>query len=169
MFLINVKRFFNLLPCIYLKGNTMKAHLFLFTAIVLITGAFIFFQGCAGCPTCSKETNSMEKTAYHLKTEELKAMMDSEKNITILDARSSVDSKIPGATVLPAGSPDNRILKALPDKNAEIVTYCSSVSCGASNKLASQLKQLGYTNVREYPEGIKGWMESGNRTEKAGE
>jgi rhodanese-related sulfurtransferase len=49
----------------------------------------------------------------------------------------------------------------LPDRTAPIVTYCASLSCPNSEIAANRLVALGYTNVREYAEGIADWIEAG--------
>ena len=53
----------------------------------------------------------------------------------------------------------------LPDKTAEIVTYCSNEACGNSQAVANRLERLGYTAVRKYREGIQDWVAAGNPTE----
>jgi rhodanese-related sulfurtransferase len=55
----------------------------------------------------------------------------------------------------------------LPDKQALVVTYCANLKCPASQMLAERLRTLGYSNVLEYHEGIKGWIDAGNAIEKA--
>jgi rhodanese-related sulfurtransferase/YHS domain-containing protein len=89
--------------------------------------------------------------------------------MTLLDARGRVDTVIPGATHLPSAAEQAKIEQTVPDKDALIVTYCASLQCPASNKLAGKLRDLGYTNVIEYPYGIKGWTEAGLPVEPAGE
>jgi rhodanese-related sulfurtransferase len=51
--------------------------------------------------------------------------------------------------------------KKLPDKNADIVVYCGSFSCGASLKGAKALRDLGYTNISDYKGGLKDWSKKG--------
>jgi rhodanese-related sulfurtransferase len=109
--------------------------------------------------------------ADSLSTEQLNALLKSDKAVTVLDARSGKwddGRRIPGATALSAASSPEDIAKVIKSKDAAVVTYCSNLKCGASGKLAGKLKSLGYTNVKEYPEGIAGWADSGNKVEKAG-
>ena len=54
---------------------------------------------------------------------------------------------------------DARAADLLPDKDAQIVTYCSNTACGNSQAVANRLARLGYTNVRKYAEGIQDWIE----------
>ena len=50
-------------------------------------------------------------------------------------------------------------------KDTLIVTYCSSLKYGASNKPYIHLKKLCYGNVMGYPFVIKVWLEAGNDIE----
>jgi rhodanese-related sulfurtransferase len=87
---------------------------------------------------------------------------------TIIDvngSKSFKEGRIPGAIDF-AKLKDN-LAGALPaDKNALIVAYCGSPSCGAYAKAAEAAAKLGYTNVRYYSGGISGWKEAGEATEK---
>ena len=62
--------------------------------------------------------------------------------------RVSLDTIAPGAPDLP--------------KDASIVTYCAGPSCSQSLEAAHKLAELGYTNVRTYPDGLEGWKAAGN-------
>lgn len=84
--------------------------------------------------------------------------------MTILDARSGKYDdglRIPKARALAADADEKLIRRMLRNRKRLIVTYCASLSCPASAKLAERLKSLGYGNVIEYPYGIKGWKEMG--------
>ena len=101
----------------------------------------------------------------------LAALLQSDDKPVIFDARGKggfSKGHIPGARHLSAAAAEEAIKKAVgDDKSAAIVTYCGSVKCPASSKLAGKLRKLGYTNVTEYPEGIAGWSKAGNKVEKA--
>ena len=56
----------------------------------------------------------------------------------------------------------------LPDKEAEIITYCSNFNRHASEKAARELATRGYENVREYAGGKKDWTGAGLPTESGG-
>lgn len=73
---------------------------------------------------------------------------------------------LPGALNLVADDVATRAATLLPDKNAAIVTYCSNRACPNSGQVATKLEQLGYTNVRKYPDGIQDWVEAGLPTEQ---
>lgn len=123
--------------------------------------------GKAACGDCNKGQKSKHA---EVNTAALKALLDAKAAVTVLDARSGKyddGRRIPGAQSLNASSTGEEIAKVLPDKAALVVTYCAGLTCPASTKLAEKLKELGYSNVVEYPEGIAGWTEAGNAvTEK---
>ncbi|HNR11711.1 MAG TPA: rhodanese-like domain-containing protein [Thermodesulfobacteriota bacterium] len=81
----------------------------------------------------------------------------------ILDARSAnafSRGHIPEARNLRCrefGKKSAQVLKGVPF-DAEIITYCSSVSCPSAEKLASLLKGKGYTNVGIFFGGWKEWI-----------
>jgi rhodanese-related sulfurtransferase len=90
------------------------------------------------------------------------------KTVTLLDANGS-DSynsgHIPGAIDFSAHRQD--LAKLLPaDKNTLIVAYCGDIHCPAYRLAAYAAQDLGYTNVKHFAPGIKGWKDSGAPTEK---
>ena len=56
-----------------------------------------------------------------------------------------------------------RVLKA--DKGAAIVLYCNGPYCGKSKRVATELLDAGYTNVRRYQLGIPVWRALGGVTQ----
>lgn len=50
---------------------------------------------------------------------------------------------------------DSKTIKLL---DVPIITYCYDVNCNASSILVKKLLDMGFTNIREYPLGIKGWL-----------
>lgn len=128
----------------------------------------------AGCSTkdatCSAAACAQE-LAGDLTTEALAGLLASGKKVALLDARSGKwddGRRLPGAKALASdATPEQVAAVAGADKAALIVTYCSNLKCGASKRLATTLKSLGYTNVHEYPEGIDGWVEAGKTVSKA--
>jgi rhodanese-related sulfurtransferase len=70
---------------------------------------------------------------------------------------------IPGAVLLQSYSEYD--LAVLPtDKASDIVFYCGSTRCTASDKAAARAQEAGYTNVSVLREGIKGWKAAGKPT-----
>lgn len=82
-------------------------------------------------------------------------------SVTVIDARPGAATGLPGAKLL-AGQPTaEEAAKVIPAKDAVVVTYCGGIHCPLSGNLAKHLKSLGYTRVREYPDGFSGWKTSG--------
>jgi len=91
------------------------------------------------------------------------------RSAVILDVNGSDsyrEGHIPGAIDYVAHKQELATL--LPaDKGALIVAYCGDIHCTAYRQAAYAALDLGYTNVRHFAPGIKGWRESGERTEKS--
>lgn len=52
------------------------------------------------------------------------------------------------------------------DKDQTVVLYCANRLCQASEMAAREVMKLGYTDVRQMPDGIEGWKLSGRKIEK---
>ncbi|MDP6923199.1 MAG: rhodanese-like domain-containing protein [Candidatus Scalindua sp.] len=121
------------------------------------------------CSKSSKEELCRKyKNGPYINTTVLENIIESGIPMVLLDARSGKwdgKSRIPGALSLNDKSTKDEVAGIIESKDALVITYCSSLKCGASNKLYIHLKKLGYKNVLEYPFGIKGWLESGNDIE----
>ena len=118
--------------------------------IALLTLALPF--GCVGC-----SDGGSDATYEQISGAEAKALMDSESEYIILDAREQDEydeGHIPGAILIPYGEIADRAEKELPDKDQLILVYCRS---GRRSKIAAEeLVKLGYTNVKEFG-GIIDW------------
>ena len=106
--------------------------------------------------SCDKKTG--DKITYEqINGDQAKALMDSETNYIIIDARTQSEydeGHIKGAILIPETEISKRAEKELPDKNQLILVYCRS---GRRSKIAAQaLVDLGYTNVKEFG-GIIDW------------
>ena len=119
-------------------------------AIILSMGALFSFS------SCDKEPSS-PLTYEQISGAEAKALMESEENYVIIDARTQSEfdeGHIPGAILIPEYDIVSRAENELPDKNQLILVYCRS---GRRSKIAAQaLVDLGYTNVKEFG-GIIDW------------
>lgn len=73
------------------------------------------------------------------------------------------DGYIPGAIFFGVGD-WKKLLPA--DKNAMLVFYCANRLCQSSETAAYEVMKLGYTNVRQMPDGIYGWKMSGRKFER---
>lgn len=99
--------------------------------------------------------------------DELKNKLDRNDNFTLVDVLSEDDYKeshIPGAINIPLKVIGSEAEKRF-DKDDEIVVYCASTDCDASPRAAEKLEKLGFTNVKDYEEGKKGWKEGGQQLE----
>lgn len=96
---------------------------------------------------------------------ELREKLD-RKEIILVDVRGVEaydEEHIPGSINVPlSGFPDNALLSL--KKTDSIVVYCGSLECTASPTAKKQLIELGFTNVRDYEEGIAGWKQAGFAT-----
>jgi rhodanese-related sulfurtransferase len=68
--------------------------------------------------------------------------------------------RICGSHWIPNAELEKKVPLMFP-KNREIVVYCASYDCTASDKAAEILRGLGYTNVWVYKGGLKEWKEAG--------
>ena len=72
---------------------------------------------------------------------------------------------LPGALHIPHDQVKQLAARLLPDKQAEIVTYCASITCQNSHIAAKLLTQMGYANVAVYSGGKQDWIEAGLQVE----
>ncbi|GEM_PF-2512790 len=104
-----------------------------------------------------------------IQTNELKRMMETNKDLILVDARKRKNDdgyRIGNARLVPPDAPPTHIRAALPSKSSTIVVYCASAKCPASVNLARRLISMGYEDVHVYKAGIKGWVNAGNKMNK---
>ena len=105
--------------------------------------------------------------------EELRRRIEGGDDFVLVDALAPMvyaHSHLPGAINLPASAVDATVLaKRIPDRNTQIVVYCSSPECDDSHETAERIVALGYTNVRRYPGGKNEWKALGWPLERAGQ
>ena len=90
--------------------------------------------------------------------------------VVILDARSDEyddGRRNPGASQLPVKSTASEVESVIGAKDTLVVTYCTNLHCPASMALYRHLKNLGYENVLDYPDGLAGWAAAGYEVEEA--
>jgi rhodanese-related sulfurtransferase len=99
-------------------------------------------------------------------TEELKKKIDEGGDFHLIDTLSSSSFEarhIPGAKNIP-NSPtfvEDFEKEIGVQKDAEIITYCSSSECMASVHAANALEAAGYTQVMHYKDGLTDWRDAG--------
>lgn len=84
------------------------------------------------------------------------------KEVFVIDVNSKESfkkAKIP--TAIHFETNKKKLAKVLPkDKNMLIVAYCGGEKCTAWQKAAVEACKLGYSNIRHFKPGIKGWKQS---------
>jgi rhodanese-related sulfurtransferase len=92
--------------------------------------------------------------------EELRMKMDRKDEFVLLETLPKEEFEtghLPGAKNLPIDDIESRASTVIPNKNTEVVVYCASFDCNASEKAAKKLTELGYTNVIDYSGGKADW------------
>jgi rhodanese-related sulfurtransferase len=105
-----------------------------------------------------------------ISTEDLKLMLDRKDPVKIVETLAPEryrEAHLPGALNIPPEQIKELAPQLLPNKDAQIVTYCTSMHWNASEYAARELAAMGYTNVAHYPEGKQGWMEARLPVEKS--
>jgi rhodanese-related sulfurtransferase len=129
----------------------------------------LLFSGLPGARQAPPETDSTQEVS----TEELIRIL-ANRSATVLDARPALEfaiSHIPGAlNVAPKpGVPPSMYVSDVAEigrltqgrKAAPLILYCNGPHCGKSKRLAAELLDAGYTNVRRYQLGIPSWRAAG--------
>jgi rhodanese-related sulfurtransferase len=96
--------------------------------------------------------------------QDLQARIEARQPIVVLEALPEghyVKAHLPGSINLPHDKVRELAPRLLPDRNAEIVTYCASATCRNSHIAADTLRAMGYANVSVYAEGKQDWIEAG--------
>ena len=98
--------------------------------------------------------------------DQLRKRIDSNTDFVLLETlpRTEFESgHLPGAKNLPLDRIESRASDLIPNKDTEVVVYCASSDCDASEKAARKLMSMGYTNVFDYAGGKADW-EAAERT-----
>jgi rhodanese-related sulfurtransferase len=106
--------------------------------------------------------------AEKITLEELRDRLDRGEELILVEALGPAyyeEAHLPGAINIPHDQVDELAPALLPDKDAQIVVYCSNGPCPNSGIAARRLVQLGYTQVRDYHEGKAEWIAAGLPTE----
>lgn len=78
----------------------------------------------------------------------------------VLPLASYASGHIPGAVHLPLDGFDAAAARALPDRDADVVVYCSGPTCRNSHLAAEKLAALGYRSVRVFAGGKAEWRDA---------
>lgn len=79
--------------------------------------------------------------------------------VDVLAPRHFERERIPGSTNIPLGQEDR--FEERFDKDKEIVVYCASPQCDASEKTARELARRGFHRVVDYEAGLSEWRDRG--------
>lgn len=112
-----------------------------------------------------KEDTAKEAKVEHISFDDLKKAI-AEKKVLLLDCNgdeSYAKGRIPTALNCKAADIDAKLPA---DKGALIVAYCGSEKCTSWKGGASKASKLGYTNVKHFEGGLKGWVAAGGELEK---
>ena len=101
------------------------------------------------------------------------------KKIIISNAATWIDARperfydeghLPGAINIPLPGPIKyrREIFEKWEKDKLIITYCSNISCPVARHLATEMKFMGFTNVKVFAVGYDDWEESGLPLEESG-
>jgi rhodanese-related sulfurtransferase len=96
--------------------------------------------------------------------EELKKKIDNKEDFTLIEVLKEDtynEWHIPTAIHILITNIKDKAPSLLTDKNKEIIVYCASFECHASDKAVVALEELGYTNVKDFSGGKKDWEEAG--------
>lgn len=91
-------------------------------------------------------------------TDDVKYALDTKENLILLDVRNPAEllrGKIPDALNLPVDEIADKIQNLIPDKNQKIYVYCLSGT--RSDKAASTMIAMGYSNVFSMTNGLLRW------------
>lgn len=104
--------------------------------------------------------------------DELSRKLNADHAFVLVDALAPMvyaHSHLPGAINLPpAGLDPELVARRIPDRNAEVIVYCTSPECDDSHQTANRLVALGYRNVHRYAGGKNEWRDAGLPLERAG-
>lgn len=106
---------------------------------------------------CNQKETTMKNTYEQITPAEAKGIMDSEHNYIILDVRTEeefAEGHIADAILIPDYEITEKAESVMMDKDQQILVYCRSGR--RSKNAASQLVELGYSNVKEFG-GIIDW------------
>lgn len=133
-------------------------------SIVFLTVGVLMSNACAEEHKQNDAAKGEDETPEaRINAKALHALIDTGVSMEIVDARdvaSFEKAHIVGAMNLPPGLSKEEITEKLKDKEKLIITYCGGVRCPLSHLFAVRLKEMGYKNVIEYPEGMEGWVKN---------
>ncbi|MCK5917724.1 MAG: MBL fold metallo-hydrolase [Cocleimonas sp.] len=144
----------------------------IFTLLILLLSTTIFADEEKMKKTAGDiALEAVNKRIHNIDTKALKKLLDKEKDLVLIDVRLNAEIDILGGAIhtqrninIPRGWLEFRIEDAVASKDTPIVVYCGTNQ--RSPLAADTLMKLGYSNVKNYADGITGWIESGHSVMK---
>ena len=113
-------------------------------------------------------TEAVKISAPDISLADLKQAI-ADKTVALIDCNGSssyASGHIPGAINYETAKAD--LAQGLPkDKATLVVAYCGGPACGAYKAGAEAAAKLGYTNVKHFSGGIKGWKQANEKVDTA--
>ena len=134
----------------------------------VITLALAFSSGLALAQTAAAGAEVAKAGVPDISLADLKQAI-ADKTVTLLDCNGSASyakGHIPGAINFETAQ--TGLAEKMPkDKASLVVAYCGGPLCGAYKAGAEAAAKLGYTNVKHFSGGIKGWKGADEKLEAA--
>jgi phage shock protein E len=131
---------------------------------ILYIALYVLFLTVIAGSTFAEAKNSMQFVSEakvkisEISPEQVKADLEAGKTVILLDVRDSEEynaGHLPKAVHISRGNLEFKVREILPDKDANIVVYCSFDFRSA---LATDvMEEMGYTNVKNMRGGLKAW------------
>jgi rhodanese-related sulfurtransferase len=130
--------------------------------LVLQTTSALATSGASQDKGGDNAATGKNELAPEINLAEIKSMVDN-RSAFIIDANAeSTYDKGHIPTAVSYVKNKTNFAAALPkDKSALLVAYCGGPRCTAWEEAAKVAKNLGYTNIKHFKGGLKGWTEAG--------
>lgn len=106
--------------------------------------------------------NETKTRIREISPNELKSKIDRHEPMQVIDVREQNEwdkGFIPTSIHLSKGIIERDIEKEIPDRNTQIIVYCSGgFRCAL---VADNLQKMGYSNVLSLNTGLQGWIDEG--------
>jgi rhodanese-related sulfurtransferase len=88
--------------------------------------------------------------------------------VNVLDEPLFKKQHIHGSINIPVSEENfvDRMARKVADRTEPVVVYCADRDCRASPKAAERLESAGFTNVSDFEDGMKGWVDANRPVEK---
>jgi hypothetical protein len=136
------------------------------TLLLASSCCFSFIEAAVEGERFLQSEEAVKVATYgHIDAKGLKSLIDSQTPFVLLDARGENwhdGQVIPGGQLAYYEDSPEKVDLIIPYKDSLVVVYCFSFTCPLSRRLADKLIEWGYTNVVEYPAGLKEWRDVAN-------